>query len=76
MSMPSNGQHSFLLYPLKNPYAIRLRGPLFCRLFAEYSEKGVFSGIYLYVHSLFIFGAVLGAAPQCFHALNSIISCC
>ncbi len=53
--MPSNGPHSFLLSPLRNPYFIRLRGPHFCRLFTEYSEKGVFSGIYLYVHSLFIF---------------------
>ena len=63
---PQPGHTHFYCPPLKNPYFIRLRGPHFCRLFTEYSEKGVFSGIYLYVHSLFIFKPVSKPSHEAF----------
>ena len=44
--------------PPQEPLFYKASRTPFCRLFTEYSEKGVFSGIYLYVHSLFIFKPV------------------
>ena len=44
VSMPSHGQHSFLLYPLIRPYFIRISDPIFAGNSQNILKKTLFRG--------------------------------